>query len=564
VLRSPVGETRETTRSPLDQEELKSRLGALRETLVRARGARDVIIHVEPTGRSAQQDARELGRSLFDLLFAGEVGSLYVESLREARRAADRGLRVKLRTHAPELALLPWEFLYDQRRGDFVCLSNATPLVRYLETPNPPQVLAVTTPLRILGMVASPPGLPPLDVDGEKARVEEAIAEPRRRGLVDITWLPGESWEALTQAVGRGGGGPWHVFHFIGHGGFDPRSDEGHLALVADDGGTYELSAIGLSRLLGDHPTLRLVVLNACEGAKGSGDDLVSSTAATLVRRGLPAVVSMQFEISDRAAIEFAREFYRTLALGNPVDAAVAEARKAVSFALPQSMEWATPVLHMRAPDGNLFALAGQDPRPASVPATQVTASQQPVPDVRGHPQAGRTTPRQWARRPVAAAAGAATLAALTWGMLSRDVTTDQERPAAEPVKVADSALFAHDTHGTQTVVPTPMAESLHSIPLAPTVTGVWTFAMFSKAGGQHKGSVRLTQQADRVVGRMDLADGTAITGTYDGTILELFRWVPSLQVHQRYKLNRVNDRFEGKFWNHGLPTDEGVIVLSR
>jgi formylglycine-generating enzyme required for sulfatase activity len=361
VLRSPGGETRETTRFPFDQQQLESRLGALQATLIQARGARDVVVTPPEAAESGQQAAREFGRVLFEVLFEGEVGSLYVESLREARRKPDRGLRIKLRTQAPELAVLPWEFLHDPKRDDFLCLSNTTPLIRYLESPNPPEALAVTPPLRILGMIASPTGLPALDVAREKARIEEALADSRQGGLVDLTWLQGQSWEALQRAMGRGGGGPWHIFHFIGHGGFNPGTNEGHLALATEQGERYDLTASGLSRLLQDHQTLRLCVLNACEGSKGSGADLFSSTAATLVRRGgLPAVVSMQQEISDRAAIEFAREFYRSLADGSPVDAAVAEARKAVSLALPHSVEWGTPVLHMRSPDGNLFRVVGR------------------------------------------------------------------------------------------------------------------------------------------------------------------------------------------------------------
>src|SRR3712207_8645982 len=37
---------------------------------------------------------------------------------------------------------------------------------------------------------------------------------------------------------------------------------------------------------------------------------IFSSTAATLVRRGIPAVVAMQYEISDPAAIQFSARFY--------------------------------------------------------------------------------------------------------------------------------------------------------------------------------------------------------------------------------------------------------------
>jgi hypothetical protein len=79
----------------------------------------------------------------------------------------------------------------------------------------------------------------------------------------------------------------------------------------------------------------------------------------------------MQREISDEAAIHFARKLYRSLATGSPVDAAVAEARKAVSLALPTSVEWATPVLHMRSPDGILFDLKGTTKSAVAIPSLQ-------------------------------------------------------------------------------------------------------------------------------------------------------------------------------------------------
>ena len=51
----------------------------------------------------------------------------------------------------------------------------------------------------------------------------------------------------------------------------------------------------------------------------------------------------------------FARAFYEAVADGLPVDAAVVEARIAVSLAVNNTMEWGTPVLHMRSPDGRIF-----------------------------------------------------------------------------------------------------------------------------------------------------------------------------------------------------------------
>ena len=132
-------------------------------------------------------------------------------------------------------------------------------------------------------------------------------------------------------------------------------------------GKARDFRATDLARLLADYRSLRLVVLNACEGARGSGQDVFSSTASILVQRKLPAVLAMQYAITDRAAIEMARSFYEALADGLPVDTAVSEARKGISFAVTNTVEWGTPVLFMRAPDGQLFEMTAP-PEPAPRP----------------------------------------------------------------------------------------------------------------------------------------------------------------------------------------------------
>jgi CHAT domain-containing protein len=154
--------------------------------------------------------------------------------------------------------------------------------------------------------------------------------------------------------------GPWHVFHFIGHGGFDPATQEGLIALASEEGYARYLPAEDLALLLKDHWDLRLVLLNSCEGARGSEQDAFSSTAATLVRPGIPAVLANQYEITDEAAIEFSRTFYEAVADGLPVDAAVAYARTSLKIEIDNTLEWATPVLHMRSPDGRIFDISSK------------------------------------------------------------------------------------------------------------------------------------------------------------------------------------------------------------
>jgi hypothetical protein len=65
--------------------------------------------------------------------------------------------------------------------------------------------------------------------------------------------------------------------------------------------------------LLHDCRTLRLVVLNSCEGARNTRLDPFAGIAAGLLRQGIPAVVAMQFEITDETAITFSTEFYTAI-----------------------------------------------------------------------------------------------------------------------------------------------------------------------------------------------------------------------------------------------------------
>jgi len=213
-------------------------------------------------------------------------------------------------------------------------------------------------------MVASPRDLAPLDVEHEKSLMDEAIEDLHADGLVKLTWLEGETWRDLQRAMRRDG--PWHIFHFVGHGDFDLSAQEGLIAFTEKGTGRrHLLRSRDLARLLDGHASLRLVFLNSCEGARGSEGDPFSGTAATLVRRGIPAVVAMQYQITDKAAIEFCSAFYESLADGLPVDTAVTEARVAVS--MDSVLEWGTPVLYMRSRDGRLFDISTEK-RPSEQP----------------------------------------------------------------------------------------------------------------------------------------------------------------------------------------------------
>lgn len=359
VIRSPIGEARATLALPFDVAALATRLPALTETLLQPR---DVALAGSSGARSdlppEAQSAQALGRTLFDALLPDDLNNLYDGSVQAAAREG-KGLRIKLRIAPPELATLPWEYLYDRRRDEYVCLSRGTPVVRYIEQPQPIPPLQVATPLRILGVVATPSDLGRLDVAQEQARLESALTALRASGTVELHWLENPTWRDLQRTIWQS---EWHIFHFIGHGGFDTQSGSGLIALTNEAGLSEPLSAQQLARLLGDHGPLRLALLNACQSARSNAFNLFGGTAVSLVQRGTPAVVAMQYPISDGAAIEFARTFYEALAAMIPIDAAVAEARKAISFTSAATTEWGVPVLFMRSADGVIFTGAADAP----------------------------------------------------------------------------------------------------------------------------------------------------------------------------------------------------------
>ncbi len=353
AARSAAGETGAVpVVFPFDDQALGRQQQALELALLRS---------VAPLRRLTSVDerlAREFGQRLFEFAFPSEVRTHL--SLGRQRAAQERTqVRVRLRVGPPELAVLPWEFLYDPGRDDYVCLS--TPLVRYLDVMEPRHLLTVVPPLRILGMVAHPHDLDSLNVEHEQRRLRQALAKLEGSGRVRLSWAEGQTWRDLREALDQN---QCHVLHFIGHGGFDRERGEGLLALASEDGGTHRLGAGDLALLLAEHHSLRLVVLNSCDSARGSAAEVFSSTAAVLMRRGIPAVVAMQYEISDEAAITFARDFYTAIAAQHPVEQAVTRARLAIKLTRRDTLEWATPVLYLRSPTGALFDLTNTPPTP--------------------------------------------------------------------------------------------------------------------------------------------------------------------------------------------------------
>jgi CHAT domain-containing protein len=317
VLDSPDGEASASFALPFSDDRLQLLLAKISRPRGAIRG-----IHSEELNA-----ARELGGSLFDALFHDDIRSCLRTCL---SKVGNEGLRLKLRLQeAPELADLPWEFLFDSSGDGFLAQSRQTPIVRYIEMLGSARPIAIALPLRILVAISNPSDYPRLDFGREKTKLEEALSALEFQKKVQMEWLERPTPQRLLSVLRKSS---FHVFHFIGHGGFKNNAEGGVLVLENEKGGGQLTDAQRLGVFFRDHPSLRLAVLNSCEGARNSRADPFASVAATLTKGRVPAVIAMQFPITDEAAIAFTAGFYSSLSDGLPVDASVAEGRKAIQF----------------------------------------------------------------------------------------------------------------------------------------------------------------------------------------------------------------------------------------
>jgi hypothetical protein len=347
---SPAGSAKAHIELPPDIRKAAAQLNKLSGAF---RGADDTATrNIEFEGEEERSPA-EIGTALYKALFSGNVGRMYDRSY-SSLQDPESGLRIKLHLNLddPEvskLAQVPWEYVYEKDTMEYLTLSRQTPIVRYIEVQRRPGVHPLEGKLRILVVMSSPKGVHPLDLDKERELIQQTWAGENN---VDVDFLENPTRESLlAKLVAR----EYHVLHYMGHGAHDPVTGAGALVLEDDDGEAVMLDAQTLGTWLRDAPSIRLAFLNACDTGRTGTDEPFAGVANRLVMAGLPAVVAMQFPISDQAAIDFARAFYPRIVAGFGVDEATAQGRKAILSGKTGSMEWGTPVLYMRAPDGQLF-----------------------------------------------------------------------------------------------------------------------------------------------------------------------------------------------------------------
>jgi CHASE2 domain-containing sensor protein len=311
------------------------------------------------------------GKTLHRHLFGERVGPFFDSKYGEFASKTSSGLRVRLTSEPAEAEALPWELLYDSTRGCFLATSTKMPLTRYVKLKTSVRDFGVEPPVKILVVIPHAPGL---DAEREKGIIEKSFERLQDAFPFQLDYLEGAV--TLTALHERLTTTPYHIIHFIGHGGFS--GGRGYLVISPDGEHLNPLLARGhldgevLGAVLAQHPSVKLVLLNSCQGATTGPAKPLTGVAQQLALNDVPAVIAMQHAIADKVAINFSRLFYLRLCAGEDrgrVDAAVSYARDALRHEfkdLPRIFSaFALPVLYLRSRTGLIFKLKeGESPLP--------------------------------------------------------------------------------------------------------------------------------------------------------------------------------------------------------
>lgn len=350
------------TRSPAGRQ-----AAADAEEVVVPADLRARLVRLDMHGLS-RDDLVELGEDLGRLLLPPAARRLFERSRRELADL-DR-LRLLIRLRAVALADLPWEYVYlrppDTRAGQlgmdgFVALDPRLSVVRHERLRQAPGTLEPLDPrrLRVVALLAGPvdPSYPPLRLDAERQAIARAL---RAVEAAAPTFVESATLEALEQALVDA----VHVFHFAGHGMFEPRPGSppgrlegaGYVVLEGEGRRPFPYPAEKLALSLAGLG-VRLAVLGACEGGRRDQVNAWTGVVPALVKTaGVPAVVGMQYTIGDDNAVQFSRHLYESLVDGDAVEAAVTAGRRAVFNRNDDgNRDWGAPVLYLRAERGVLF-----------------------------------------------------------------------------------------------------------------------------------------------------------------------------------------------------------------
>ncbi|MBD2681568.1 MULTISPECIES: CHAT domain-containing protein [Nostoc] len=311
----------------------------------------------------SRQDFAKLGTLLYRCLFNGAVENSFKQIIKEIEDSKNNKnpkifrIQLTFSEEVSDLAGIPWEFIYypdsETVEGFFLIDYSNLVISRYL--PLEKEIHSMRNEedlLRFLIVISEPAGLGEILKDSVIEKIQDLQ-----------NYYPGISLDILEKhsrrqiqekiAIRKP-----HIFHYIGHGRFNWQDQKGEIALLNSDLQTpIWISDDTFADYFKDFKP-SLVVLQACQGGEGDFTANYAGLAPKLARKGIPAVIAMQYPVTNKIANVFSLAFYQALAKGESVDTAVQQGRREIVYDSDEyydNRDFGNPVLYMSARDGYII-----------------------------------------------------------------------------------------------------------------------------------------------------------------------------------------------------------------
>jgi hypothetical protein len=325
-----------------------------------------------------------LGSCLYELLFSPELSRAFLSALKGAeKRSATLRVVLEFKPDARDLAEMPWEYIYcpdqptEKGKGFFLAARNSLILTRQVPLRLEEEDLKPgPRPLRILIVVSQPEGDEYTTVKADEVLSQIEKLKDKAPGTIETTQLRQPTKKSLGDHLKKRP----HVVHFIGHGrygktggdedeqdGEEKQEKVGQLILVSEKGlkSPVPITDEDFADYFSDYQP-RLIFLHACEGAHTESYETFRGVALQLVYSRVPAVLAMQYQITNRVATSFANEFYQSLSEGKPIDVAVQNGRMRIGMRLDErkrnftSRDFGSPVVYLQSTERIVIAEKGE------------------------------------------------------------------------------------------------------------------------------------------------------------------------------------------------------------
>ncbi len=265
------------------------------------------------TKQRIYDDAAAYGRELFDKAFHNEQLQIALTNL-------PVGERLLLITEDPLVAAVPWEYLRDK---DDKLIASRLNLVRCIPEALDKDDFTVNGPLKIIAVAAAPVDESPI-LNAERAwrNLIEAVTVAKPAKSLTITRVRPPTITQMEHVLSNQG---TTIVHFIGYS--TSHTGEGLLAFEDTNARSHLVSATDFANSL--NTRVFLVVLDSCLSAIIAPTEF-GNIARSLVHRGFPYALGMQFFLPDDAAVVMSKALYAYLLQGISVEETVTRVRRAL------------------------------------------------------------------------------------------------------------------------------------------------------------------------------------------------------------------------------------------